>query len=172
MRIHIIGFISAIALLTGCATRPVIGPVSYWTSQQNQKARIQRAALASPNLNAEQRSRVFHMTAHSSNPNEIAISLGVDVLELVRGEYTTMEVVKQAGGVVGDVTLYTILYNLLKGLADSGSTSGDDYSIRSEGNNNVFNVTQGSNNDGTAANNQAASGGTGNFSPDESSVTN
>lgn len=142
-----LAFVLTAVLLSGCATSPVIGPVSYMTSQGNQRAMIRRSAMQSQSLTPEHKARVFQLLSHSSSPNEIAVGIGVDVMELVRGGYTTTEVVKQLVGVGGDITIYTILYAAVKALADSGdSTSSRNNAVSVNGNYN--NVTT-SNTDST-----------------------
>lgn len=145
MRSLVIGLLGALIMLSGCATGPVVGPVSYYTSQGNKRAMIRRSALASENLTAEQKSKVFKLTAHSVDHNKVAVGLGVDVLELMYGDYTTTEVLKQLGGVAADGGIYALIYAAVKELTDdSGGSdkSGDrNASVSISGDNNSVNIS-------------------------------
>jgi hypothetical protein len=147
VRLMVVGLMAVVVM--GCATAPVIGPVSYYTSKQNKGARMRRAALMSNKLTAEQKAKVVQLAAHGTDPKDIAVGLQVDLLELIRGNYTTMEVIKQVGGVLADGGIYAILYKLAKDYDDDDdapSNTNDGVTIDVSGNNNDVNVVNGDNN--------------------------
>jgi hypothetical protein len=150
-----------VLLSTGCATT-VVGPVSYATARSNKKAAIRRAAIRSKTLTAEQKSQIFELTALTVNHTEIAVGVGVNVTELLYGDYTWGEVAKQFAGVAADGGIYTALYLLAEELADgSDSDSGGGVNITGDGNN--VNVTQGDSNSSTSDENESSSGGSSNL---------
>jgi len=146
-------------ILSGCATAPIIGPFSYMTAERNKKARIRRSAMLSKNLSAEQKAKVFEATNMSTRPNEIAVGVQVNVLELIRSDYTWGETLSQLGGLGGDVVLYGLIGYAIQEAAnddDDDDDGGDDVDIHVEGDNNDVNVVSGDNNTGN--NDREASG--------------
>jgi hypothetical protein len=150
----------ACVVLCGCATSPVIGPFSYMTAQSNKKASIRRAALQSQKLTFEEKKRVVSISAYTTSPTEIGMAVKVDVLELLNGNYTTSELLKQASGVVGDVTLYSAVIYALQSLSDDDSSDDPDgHDVTVNGDYNNVNVTQGNDNTSTSDDNSGSSGG-------------
>lgn len=155
----VIGMLS-IVVLSGCATGPVIGPFSYMTAQSNKKAKIRRAAMTSEVLTADQKRQVVGISAYSASPSEIGVAVKVDITELIRGDYTTAEVLKQLAGQAGDVTLYTaIIYGLQALAEDDSEDNGPSYHVSVDGDYNNVNTTQGDNNSSTSDENTSSSGG-------------
>lgn len=116
----------AVALNTmGCAGGGlVIGPVSNYTANQNERDRLQRAAYTS-NLTPEKKESVVRLSAVTTDPGAVGAMLNIDVGQLVRGDFTWGEVTKQFFGTLTDAGLYTGLFYGAKKIVDkySGSSS-------------------------------------------------
>lgn len=153
-----------LVVFTGCATAPVIGPFSYMTSQSNKRASIRRSAMLSTALKTEEKAKVIQATAFSTNPNEIAVGIGVDVMALISSDYTGGELFKQLGGVLGDLALYTAIgYGVAElDRSSSNSGSGDGHKVTVTGDYNTVNTTQGDGNTSTSDENTSSTGGTSN----------
>ena len=150
----------------GCATAPIIGPFSYMTSQSNKRASIRRSAMLSERLKPEEKAKVVKATMFSTEPNEVAVGVGVDVLALMEGGYTTGEIFKQLGGVLGDAALYTAIGTAVVQISEALDDDDDNDDPRGgvliQGDGNNVNVTQGDSNVSTSDENESSSGGTSN----------
>jgi hypothetical protein len=146
--------------VSGCATAPIIGPFSWMTSQHNKKARIRRSALISSQLTGEQKAKVIEATSWTTQPNEIAVGVQVDLLELIRSDYTWGETLKQLGGVTGDVVLYGLIGYAIQeaDLGDDDDNEDGQGGVRIEvnGTDNDVNVVNG---DSNVSNNDREAGG-------------
>ena len=131
-------------LVTGCTTTPVIGPLSYMSAKSNKQAAIRRAVAASDTLSKEEKEKVFRVSSYASHPEEIAIAVGINVSELSRGNYTGAELLKQAGSVAGDLTLYTVVGYALDEYVGTRNENGKPV-IEIDGDGNTVNVYTGDN---------------------------
>jgi hypothetical protein len=107
----------------------VVGPISGYTSGQNERAVIRRSAAMSKLLSADQKKKVFTASTSMSGAEEISVMVGVDLLQLRGAKLTSAEVGKQVLGVLGDAILYGLVaYGADEAGLFGGNSSGGDTS--------------------------------------------
>lgn len=106
--VTLVSVIGIAACMSGCMSPGglVIGPVSSYTSKQNERALIRRAAVASTEFTAEQKKKIFQASAAATDAGEVAVMVGVDILQLRGASLTKAEIGKQILGVLGDAVIY------------------------------------------------------------------
>ena len=130
-----------VMFMSGCASpggMVYIGPVGYYASKSSDKAMMLRST-ASSKLTEEKKNLVFRAVNMGTQPGEIALGVGMDVFEFLKGNYTTWEKTKQFGAAVVDSGLYGAAGWGLSSTFDNHKTYNSTYYIinnRGNGNNN------------------------------------
>ena len=109
-KLNVLLALTIAAFLTGCMSPGglVIGPVSSYTASRNERALIKRAALSSTDLTVDQKKRIVVATATGNDAGEIALMVGVDLLQLRGAKLTKQEVGKQVLSALGDAIIYGV----------------------------------------------------------------
>lgn len=161
--IAIVVGLGLVILLSGCASpggMSYIGPVSYMHAKSADKAMMSRSVVLSKAMPAEKKAMAFKAVNMGAGPGEIAVGIGVDVMELTSGNYTTGEKWMQFGSAFVDALLYGAAgYGAQQALTSGGDSNSpktvNTYSIVNNGDGNNNNINSGS---GAQSNNSASDG--------------
>lgn len=97
----------AAVCLSGCMTGgPVIGPFSYMAANHNDKVMTKRAIMTSTAIPQEKKAELFKATAMGGDARAYAVGIGVDLMALTDGQYTSGEAFTSLIGAVSDLVLY------------------------------------------------------------------
>jgi len=107
----------SITLSMGCAGGGlIVGPVSYCTAVSNDRSRLHREVNAST-LPQEKKAAIVKLSAVTTDTGALGAFLNLDVGQLLKGDYTWGEILKQLGGDLADAGIYTgVIYGLKRGV--------------------------------------------------------
>lgn len=101
-------------LIAGCASSGlVIGPASYLTDECNKSDRLERSVKESKEIPNNKKVRILKAYNMGATEDEIAVGLGVDMVEMCSSKYTSKEKMKMLGANVVDGSLWYVVVNAL-----------------------------------------------------------
>ena len=157
-KVLMVGVFAVIVVgLMGCASpggMTYVGPISYYHAKSADKAMMMRTVSMSRSIVAEKKEPIFKAVNMGSSPNEIAVGVGIDVGNLISGDYTGSEIAMQLLSSLGDSLIYGgIGYGAYKAVQGNNSETRNTTVYTINGDNNNINGS------GNQSNNSASNGG-------------